>query len=93
MDVFWCREPSTVAATYRNLLKGKRMSEDLGLSPVHIAVGPWPVHDTCGFQIAIEILRASQQPGRKDREYTQFASIRRLRSGYINAYGAGKKVN
>ena len=61
------------------------MSEDLGLTPVPLLVGPWPLRDTCGFQIAIEILRASQLPGKNVDTYSQFDSIRKIRSAYINA--------
>ena len=85
LDILWSREPSTVGSTYRTLKKAKTMSNELGLLPVHIAVGPWPLSDTCGFQVALEILRASQQPGRNTVAYTQFDSIRKIRSAYINA--------
>ena len=82
----WSYEPSTAMNTLRLLEKGKRMSKELGLPPVQIRVGPWPVIDNCGFQIAIETLRSSQQPGRNDSTYTQFDSIRKLRSAYLTAY-------
>ena len=88
LDVFWSREPSTVANTMRALVKGKKISSELGLPPVQIKVGPWPIMDTCGFQIAIEILKSSQRPGRNDSEYTQFDSIRKLRSAYLTVYEA-----
>ena len=86
LDVFWSREPSTVANTMRALSKAKTLSDELGLPPVQLTVGPWPVVDTCGFQIAIEILKSSQRPGRNDSTYTQFDSIRKLRSAYLTIY-------
>ena len=89
LDVFWMREPSTVASTFNALRKGMKMSTQLGLNPVHIAMGPWPMSDTCGFQVAIELLRASQYPGKNDSTYTQFDSIRKIRSAYINASESG----
>ena len=49
-------------------------------------MGPWPVVDTCGFQIAIEILRSSQTPGRNDSSYTQFDSVRKLRAACLMTY-------
>ena len=58
----------------------------MGLEPVRIPLGPWPLEDSCGFQIALEILRASQKPGRYVADYTQFESIRKIRSAYINAF-------
>ena len=85
LDVMWSSEPSVVKTAWQNLEKGKRLSAELGLPPVDICVGPWPVADTCGFQIAIEMLRASQNPGRNDSSYTQFDSIRKMRSAYLTA--------
>jgi hypothetical protein len=86
LDIFWSRESSTVQNTLRLLKKGKTLSEEMGLNPIRIPVGPWPVSDTCGFQVALETLRASQKPGRYVQTYTQFDSVRKLRASYINAY-------
>ena len=91
LDIFWSREPSTVMNTYRLLNKSKTLSEEMGLPPVKVHVGPWPLRDGCGFQIALEILRASQKPGKYDKSYTQFESIRKIRSAYINAFDSGPK--
>jgi len=74
----WSSEPSVVKATWKNLEKGRKISAEFGLPPVDIPVGPWPVADSCGYQIAIEILRASQNPGRNAASYTQFDSVRKL---------------
>jgi hypothetical protein len=76
---------STVENTLRMLKQGKVLSEELGLESIRIPVGPWPVGDTYGFQIALETLRASQKPGRHVKSYTQFDSVRKLRAVYINA--------
>jgi len=70
LDVMWSSEPSVVKAAWKNLEKGRKISAEFGLPPVDIPVGPWPVADTCGYQIAIEILRASQNPGRNAASYT-----------------------
>ena len=85
----WSSERSVVKAAWKNLVKGENISAEFGLPPVDIPVGPWPVADTCGFQIAIEILRALQNPGRNDASYTQFNSARKLRSAYLTAYESG----
>ena len=65
------------------------MSGELGLPPICIPVGSWPVVDTCGFQVALEMLKASQRPGKNVSSYTQFDSIRKIRTGYLDAYEAG----
>lgn len=84
LDIMWSREESTVANTLRQVIKGKTLSSELGLSPVQVSVGPWPVEDNQGMQIAIEILRASQRKGRNDSAYVQFDSVRKLRTAYVN---------
>jgi hypothetical protein len=89
LDVMWSREPATVLSTFNTLKKAKKASEDLGFEHVKIQVGPWPVSDTCGFQIAIEMLKQSQGKGRNDSSYVQFDSIRKIRSAYANAYSSG----
>ena len=86
LDVMWSREPSTVLSTYNTLNKARKFSKELGLKPVDVKVGPWPVADTCGFQVAMEMLRHSQHSGRNDANYIQFDSIRKTRSAYSNAY-------
>ena len=89
LDVMWSSEPGVPKATLLNLEKGKKISEELGLPSVEVSVGPWPVADTCGFQIAIEILRASQKPGRNAKTYSQFDSVRKMRSAYYTAFENG----
>ena len=63
----WSRELSTVLGTFNTLKKAKKASEELGLKHVIISAGPWPVADTCGFQIAVEMLKLSQKQGRNDK--------------------------
>jgi len=83
-----CREPSNIGNHLRNLLKERDTSLELGLEPISLSMGPWPAEDKCGYQVAIEILRASQRPGRNAKDYSQFELIRKLRSSYLTAYEA-----
>lgn len=71
-----------------SLRKGKRLSEELGMKSVPLTLGPWPVNDTQGMQVAIEMLRSSQGKGKNDQTYVQFDSIRKLRGAYSNLYDA-----
>ncbi len=86
LDVFWSRESSTIASLLSQLRKGKRMSQYLNMDPINLPIGPWPVRDDLGFQVAIEILRASQEPGRNVKEYQQYESIRKIRSAYSSIF-------
>ena len=75
-----------VTSSLAAILKGRIISKELGLPPSPVPVGSWPVSDVCGFQVAMELLRASQYPGRNVKEQTQFDSIKKIRTGYSNAY-------
>jgi predicted Zn-ribbon and HTH transcriptional regulator len=89
LDIFWSREPSTVASTHNTITRARKCSEDLGLEPIKIHLGPWPVADTCGFQVAIEMLKHSQGQGKNDASYIQYDSIRKARSAYSNVFEGG----
>ena len=86
LDVLWSREQATVVSTFNSLAKARKCSEELGFKPVEVSIGPWPILDTCGFQIAIEMLKHSQGKGRNCSDYIQFDSIRKTRSAYANAF-------
>ena len=84
--MMWAKEESTVQNILMEVKEGKALSSKLGLSPVPLQIGPWPVEDSLGMQIVIEILQTSQGKGRNDSAYVQFDSIRKLRSSYANVY-------
>ena len=86
LDIFWSREPSTVQNTYLTLKRSKKCSEEIGLKPIVLNVGPWPVADNCGLQVAIEMVRMSQGRGRNSTKYVQFDTIRKVRSAYSNVF-------
>jgi hypothetical protein len=89
LDVFWSREPSTVASTHNTITRARKSSEELGFDPIKISLGPWPIADTCGFQVAIEMLKHSQGKGKNDNAYIQYDSIRKARSAYSNVFEGG----
>ncbi len=86
LDMMWSRENSTVSSILGNIRKGKRMSEALNMDPIKLLMGPWPLEDKQGFQVALEILRASQLKGRNDVDYQQFDTWRKIRSAYSNVF-------
>ena len=86
LDIFWSRESKTVEGTLTQLRKIKRLSEDLVMGEVELKRGPWPVSDDMGFQLAIIMLRASQEKGRHSEDHLQFDTIRKLRSTLSNIY-------
>jgi len=48
-------------------------------------LGPFPLNDTFGMGAAIVMLKASLRPGKYDK-FIQFGTVRKLRSGFSNAY-------
>ena len=86
LDIMWSREGGTVGTTVTQIRKMIRLCKDLGMSIIDVPIGPWPVVDDVGFRLAILMLRASQEKGRNDKDYVQFDSIRKLRSGFSNIY-------
>lgn len=86
LDMFWSKEPNTVATTLKNIKKGRNNSARLGLTPIIISQGPWEVGDNMGMQIAIELLIQSQGEGKNASGYQQYEYIRKIRSAYANAF-------
>lgn len=86
LDMMWSREEKTVAGILSNVRKGKRMSDALGIEPLNLPMGPWPIQDGLGFQVALEMLRASQEKGRNASDHQQFDSLRKMRAAYSNIY-------
>ncbi len=86
LDAMWSREPKTVSGNLTQLKKGALLSKNLGLDPVDIQLGPWPVGDPYGVQIGLEMLASSQLEGRHDKTYQQFDTIRKIRAGFSTAY-------
>ena len=56
LDVMWSREESTVRNTLSDIRKGRALSSELDLVSVDVPLGPWPLGDQLGFQVAIELL-------------------------------------
>ena len=89
LDYFWSRATSTVGANFRWLKKEMKFSQELGMNPISVAMGPWPLGDQQGFQLAIVILKSSQEPGAYHDSHQQFDTIRRLRTVHHHCHDAG----
>ena len=87
LDMLWSCSPSTVAATMSNVKKGVRMCEELGINPTYAPLGPWRVKDEVGFTVALQMVKASLNPG-KYQAYQQFDTIRGIRTAFSNIFEA-----
>ncbi|GFH48959.1 hypothetical protein CTEN210_05435 [Chaetoceros tenuissimus] len=52
-----------------------------------------PIGDPYGMAIAVDLLVQSQRPGKNSKSYTQYDSVRKLRSGYSNFFAATPVFN
>ena len=67
LDLCWSRSPATFASNriaMQNLISSWK---ELSLEPNLPALGPWPLEDNVGFQLALGELRYSQKPGKKQK--------------------------
>jgi len=88
LDSLWGRETTTVAANRRNLNQLIRLwSDNIGVDPQLPPLGPFPSQDVFGVTAAVAMLAKSLEPGRY-KNYTQFESMRKLRSAYSNLFHA-----
>ncbi len=78
--MFWSKEPSTVGGTLSGYRWTRRNALALGVMPIIIPQGPYPISDDYGMTSAICILYQSQRQGRNSQSYSQYDSIRKLRS-------------
>jgi hypothetical protein len=86
LDAFWARVPSTVRGNLAACRQGTDIAAALGLkAKLFWPLGPFPLNDTFGMGVAIVMLKASLRPGKYDK-FIQFGTVRKLRSGFSNAY-------
>ena len=82
LDAFWARATSTVANNLRSVKKILTTSQLVELPGPFKSFGPMPLHDHCGYQVAIDMVLFSTQSARYSKDYTQFDTIRHLRSAF-----------
>ena len=88
LDAFWAREPSTVSANRRDVDRLIKLAEKVGMDPVFEPMGPFPIEDDIqGVFVAVMMFQRSLDPGRH-ASYSQFQTIRKLRSAHSNQYMA-----
>ena len=93
LDAFWSRARSTVA---QNLSKVKLLlefSKTAEVDSLFMSRQPFPMKDHCGYELAVATLQYSRRPGKHTQDYTQFDTIRKLRSAYGNWVRASTQAN
>ena len=93
LDLFWSREKSTITHQYNKVKEIiKRDSRwSLSLSKLFPPLKSHPVEDDSGMGVAMMMLEKSREKGR-NADYTQFGTIRQLRTTFSNIYGGSVEV-
>ena len=82
LDMFWSRTALTVAGNLSSIKDILKISREFSLPVALSVLGPWPVEDISGMNLAIVELRKSQGTNRPNvtcKTHLQFDTVRRLR--------------
>lgn len=93
LDACWSRASSTVQANTYKVREGLSISLKMGMTGPYLNPGPLPRHDHCGYEVAIQMVVASLEPGRYSNSHKQWETIRRLRSCFSNKVRAARDAN
>ena len=92
LDAFWSRATTTVASNTALVRQGLRHSSGIGLDGPYFPPGPLPLHDHCGYEVALQMVLASLEKG-SYASYKQWDTIRKLRSAFSNQVRASALSN
>lgn len=84
VDAFSSRSRLTVNSNAISARMQLKFSESVGLKGPFVHTQALPMFDHCGYEVAIGLVLYSTKPGRNDPTYTQFDTIRSLRTVYSN---------
>ena len=93
LDSFWSASTNTVNGQRNRIKMGLKFSQSLGPSGPYTQVGHLPPYDHCGYEVACQMLLHSLKPGRNDPNYTQWDTIRKLRTCFSNQVRASCQAN
>ena len=93
LDACWSSASSTVRANVSQTKKVMKLSHKLGLQGPYVHMGPFPPFDYCGYQVACQMLMNSLEEGKINKAYTQWSTIRKLRTCYANQVRASPQAN
>jgi hypothetical protein len=94
LDSFWSRAKGTAGRNRDKVAFAIKMSGLVGLLGPYKSDGPLSENDHCGYKVAIEMLLHSRRGGTYlEADYTQFDTVRNLRSAFSNYCRASAKSN
>ena len=93
LDAFWSSATSTVNGLVSRLKAGLKFSKSLGLQGPYEQIGRVPDYDHCGYEVACHILLNSLNGGRNNTNYTQWITIRKMRTCFTTQVRASNIAN
>jgi hypothetical protein len=87
LDALWAREPGTVQSTRTSIVRGIALCATVMTPPPYPPLGPFPMADTHGYGVAVQMVLASTKPGRH-ADYLQFDTMRQYRTAFANIHRA-----
>ena len=93
LDAFWSTMTDTVNKHVGKLKTGRKISDSLGLDGPYVEICSLPPYDHCGYEVAIHMLMNSLNPGRISKDYTQWDTIRKLRTCCSNYTRASNQAH
>jgi hypothetical protein len=93
MDACWSRAMGTSTSNRDKVAFALKMSALVELLGPYEADGPLPEENHCGYEVAVDMLLHSRRPGSYSAAYTQFDTIRKLRTAFSNHCRASANVN
>lgn len=86
LDMFWGRQPDTVAQNWYEFKNQAKIGQDLGF-PAFDPMGPFPRRYDPGMRAAVAVLMKAQRPGRHEAK-VKFSAARKARSIHTNVFKA-----
>jgi hypothetical protein len=84
LDAFWSRAKSLMLGNQDKVAFGLKLSTLVGRKELYKTGGLLPDFNYCGYEVAVEMLLHSCRPRKYSKKYTQFDTVRKLRSGFSN---------
>ena len=88
LDSFWHAECNTISSHWSAFKSGLKVLERVGIPPPYQNLGPYPLTDTFGYGVALQMLLKSEEAGKQGHAYQQFTTIKQLHSAYSGVYYA-----
>jgi hypothetical protein len=73
--------------------QGLKYSRLTGLDEPYWYDGPLPAYNHCGYEVTIQMVLKSRSPAKHASTYTQFDTIRKIRTGYGNFLRSSTQTN